>query len=46
VPAGVELVHSDSMLLPGAARNHGVAATGALAELRFHRFVRAHSWRA
>ena len=29
VPAGVELVHEPSLLMPGAARNRGVAATTA-----------------
>jgi hypothetical protein len=29
VPAGVAVVHSESLLLPGAARNRGVAATEA-----------------
>jgi hypothetical protein len=29
VPAGVALVHSESLLLPGAARNRGVDASGA-----------------
>jgi hypothetical protein len=29
IPSGVELVHSDPLLLPGAARNRGVATTHA-----------------